>query len=221
MFTGLIETVGTIAAVQQKGDVWQLDISAPEIAAELHLGDSVSVSGACNTVVRYDAQGFSVEMMEETRNRTKLGRLKRGSHVNLERAMRFDSRLGGHLVAGHVDGTAQIVRIEAEQNTRKYFFAASPEILSGIVPKGSVAIDGISLTVIHVDESTFSAGIIPTTLTNTTLPELKTGDDVNIETDMIGKFVKSFLDARFSDKDGNAEVKNSLTWDKLVQYGWA
>ncbi len=221
MFTGLIETVGRVAAVLPKGDIWQLDISAPKIARELSIGDSVSVMGACNTVVRHDNSSFSVEMMEETRNRTKLGKLKSGSPVNLERAMRLDSRLDGHLVAGHIDGTASVLRIETEPNTRKYFFIASSELISGIVPKGSVAIDGVSLTVIDVTEDTFSVGIIPTTLADTTLSSLKAGDEVNIETDMIGKYITGFLETRFSAKNDTKEMKKSLTWDKLVEYGWS
>ncbi len=221
MFTGLIETIGTVIAVQPRGDVWQLDITAHNIAPELHLGDSVAISGACNTVVRFDTQSFSVEMMEETRKRTKLGSLRSGSHVNLERAMRLDSRLDGHLVAGHVDGLAEVINIEIKPETRKYFFSAAPEILCGIVPKGSIAIDGVSLTVIHVDEQSFSVGVIPTTLADTTITELKIGDPVNIETDLVGKYIMKFLEARFSGKDDAGGVKNSLTWDKLVQYGWA
>lgn len=220
MFTGLIETIGSVISVQPKGEVWQLDIFAPKIANELHLGDSVAISGACNTVVRFDERSFSVEMMEETRNRTKLGNLKNGTHVNIERAMRLDSRLDGHLVAGHVDGTAEVINIETGTETRKYYFKAPEEILSGIVSKGSVTIDGVSLTVIDADEKSFSVGVIPTTLSYTNISELKTGDLVNVETDMIGKYIMSFIKSRFCSKDGNEEMKNSLTWDKLVKYGW-
>lgn len=221
MFTGLIETVGKVISVLPRGDIWQLDISAPEIAGELRLGDSVAIMGACNTVVKHDSSSFSVEMMGETRKRTKLGKLQSGSSVNLERAMRVDSRLDGHLVAGHVDGTAAVLQIDIEPNTRKYFFSAAPGLISGIVPKGSVTIDGVSLTVIDVTEDTFSVGIIPTTLADTTLSSLKIGDEVNIETDMIGKYITGFLQRRFSAENETKEMKNSLTWDKLVEYGWS
>ena len=221
MFTGLIETVGAISAIHPKGDVWQIDIEAPKIAGELRTGDSVSISGACSTVIRFDSRSFSIEIMEETRKRTKLSTLKSGSRVNLERAMRLDSRLDGHIVSGHIDGLAEVQRIEVSPKTRKYFFRADPLILSGIVPKGSVAIDGISLTVIDVDADVFSVGIIPTTISDTTLAELKEGDAVNIETDMIGKYITKFLNARFSCAEDSEEMKNSLTWDKLVKYGWA
>ncbi|MEG1799858.1 MAG: riboflavin synthase, partial [Synergistaceae bacterium] len=177
MFTGLIETVGKIAAITPKGDVWQIDIHAPRIAHELQIGDSVSVMGACSTVVQRTNDSFSVEIMEETRLRTKLGRMKPFSAVNLERAMRLDSRLDGHLVAGHIDGIANLVQISAEAQTRKLRFTAPQAILSGIVPKGSVTIDGVSLTVIDSDCTGFSVGIIPTTLSETTLASIKLGDE--------------------------------------------
>ena len=135
--------------------------------------------------------------------------------------MRLDSRLDGHIVAGHIDGTASVSRIEIQPNTRKYFFTASSELISGIVPKGSVAIDGVSLTVIDANEENFSVGIIPTTLADTTLSSLKIGDEVNIETDMIGKYITKFLETRFSAKNDTKEMKKSLTWDKLVEYGWS
>ncbi len=221
MFTGLIETVGQITSVTPKGDVWQIDIHAPRISQELRVGDSVSVMGACSTVVRRTNEAFSVEIMEETRLRTKLGRMKPFSAVNLERAMRLDSRLDGHLVAGHIDGIANLAQITAEPQTRKYRFTAPQSILSGIVPKGSVTIDGVSLTVIDADDAGFSVGIIPTTLAETTLASVKLGDEVNIETDMIGKYVMKFMEARFAEENSSSEVKNSLSWDKLVEYGWS
>jgi riboflavin synthase len=220
MFTGLIETIGKVSAIHPRGDVWQLDIEAPKIAGELRIGDSVSISGACSTVVRSDNRSFSIEIMEETRNKTKLGDLKNGSRVNLERAMRLDSRLDGHIVSGHIDGLAKVDKIETYPETMKYFFNAGPDILSGIVHKGSVAIDGISLTVIDVTTDTFSVGIIPTTISETTLSELREGDAVNIETDILGKYITKFLNTRFSDADNGGEMKSSLTWDKLVKYGW-
>ena len=221
MFTGLIETVGKVTSISQHGDVWKINMSAPAIAHELRIGDSVAVMGACSTVMERSNDFFSVEIMEETRLRTKLGRLKPFASVNLERAMRLDSRLDGHLVAGHVDGTASLVRIVHEPNTRKYYFSASTDILSGIVPKGSVTIDGVSLTVIDADDEHFSVGLIPTTLAETTLGFLKAGDEVNIETDMVGKYIMKFMQAQFSDKDNTTEMKNSLTWDKLIKYGWS
>ena len=220
MFTGLIETIGTVAAVMPAGDVVELTIQAPAIASELRLGDSVALSGACNTVTFFDANSFKVQMMPETQARTKLGGLKVGSPVNLERAMRLDSRLDGHLVAGHVDGMANVSRIESLDKTEKIYFTAPEELLAGIVEKGSVTIDGVSLTVIDAERDFFSVGVIPTPLAETTLRELKAGDAVNIETDMIGKYIKKFMEAAFGEKNGSGKMKNPLTWDKLTEYGW-
>ena len=220
MFTGLIETIGTVVSIMPSGEVVELTVQAPAIASELRLGDSVSLSGACNTVTFFDANSFKVQMMPETQARTKLGRLKTGSPVKLERAMRLDSRLDGHLVAGHVDGMASVSKIESLDKTKKIYFSAPEEILGGIVEKGSVTIDGVSLTVIDAERDFFSVGVIPTTLAETTLKDLKAGDVVNIETDMIGKYIKKFMEAAFCEKNGGEKVKNSLTWDKLTEYGW-
>lgn len=220
MFTGLIETVGNVRDIAPAGEVIELTIDAPLIASELKLGDSVSVSGACNTVTRLGRDSFSVQMMPETLKRTKLGKLRVGSPVNLERAMRLDSRLDGHLVAGHVDGTANVSNIEVMAKTRKISFTASDEILAGIVEKGSVTIDGVSLTVIDAKPDYFSIGVIPTTLAATTIDLLRVGDVVNIETDMIGKYVRKFLESMNSEKKDDIGMKNTLTWAKLTEYGW-
>lgn len=220
MFTGLIETIGTIKDIKKRGDVTEMTVSAPAIAKELKNGDSVSVSGACSTVTSQDGGSFSIELMPETMARTKAGMMSRGGAVNLERAMRMDSRLDGHMVSGHVDGTAVLEKAEDSGSTRKLFFAAPKELLDGIVPKGSVTVDGISLTVIDAGGEQFSVGVIPTTIADTTIGKLKVGETVNIETDMMGKYIKKYLDARFSEKNNAEKVKNSLTWDKLTEYGW-
>ena len=220
MFTGLIETVGSIESITPLGDVTELTIYAPAVAPELRHGDSVAISGACQTVTFMDASSFRVQMMPETLARTKLGALRTGSRVNIERAMRLDTRIDGHLVAGHVDGVATVTKIEALKETRKIYFSAGGHILGGIVEKGSVTIDGVSLTVIDAEADFFSVGVIPTTLAETTLGSLRAGDTVNIETDMIGKYVKKFVDAALGEKKEDGKMKNSLTWDKLSEYGW-
>ncbi len=220
MFTGLIETVGTVVTITPLGDVTELSIYAPAIAPELRRGDSVAISGACQTVTFMDANSFKVQMMPEPRGRTKLGSLRSGARVNLERAMRLDTRIDGHLVAGHVDGLAEVLKIEALAETRKIYFSAGSHLLGGIVEKGSVTIDGVSLTVIDAEADYFSVGVIPTTLSDTTLGSLRAGDRVNIETDMIGKYVKKFVEAALGEKKAGGEMKNSLTWDKLSEYGW-
>mgnify|MGYP005803081493 FL=1 len=220
MFTGLIETVGTVVTITPLGDVTELSIYAPAIAPELRHGDSVAISGACQTVTFMDANSFKVQMMPETLARTKLGGLRTGARVNLERAMRLDTRVDGHLVAGHVDGVAAVSKIETLEDTRKIYFAADEHLLGGIVEKGSVTVDGVSLTVIDAAADFFSVGVIPTTLADTTLGSLRAGDKVNIETDMIGKYVKKFVEAALGEKKESGKMKNSLTWDKLSEYGW-
>lgn len=218
MFTGLIETTGIISNISQKGDVVQMEISAPLIAGELKPGDSVAVSGVCLTVVKNDGDRFVVEMMRETVSVTKFRDLKKGSKVNLERALRMDSRLDGHMVAGHVDGTAVVSEIDIYGRTRKYIFNAGKELIAEMIPKGSVAVDGVSLTLIDAWNISFSVGIIPTTLADTTIADLKKGDIVNIETDMVGKYVMKLLNANAEKNE--LDENNSLTWDKLAQYGW-
>lgn len=220
MFTGLIETVGTIKSMTPKGSLIKITITAPEISSQVKLGDSVAVSGACLTVVETDASSFSAEMMTETAQRTKFASLGRGDRVNLERAMRLDARLDGHLVSGHIDGTAVVSEIEKRRDDLKYYFTAAPSVSNGIVEKGSVAVDGVSLTVIDAENEFFSVGVIPTTLAETTISDLKEGSTVNIETDMIGKFVRKFLENSLSSDKEREKMKNSLSWDKLVEYGW-
>lgn len=220
MFTGLVECIGRVSAVAAAGDVRRIDIEAPLIAPELRRGDSVSVSGVCCTVVSCGGRGFAFEIMPETRGRTTLGDLISGAPVNLERAMRLGSRLDGHIVSGHIDGLGIVRSAERGADTAEYFFSAPPEILRGIVKKGSVAIDGVSLTVIDADCEFFSVGLIPATLAATTMSRLKAGDAVNIETDVIGKYVLRFLESKFSGEDAPREMRNSLTWDKLAEYGW-
>lgn len=217
MFTGLVETVGKINSVQAQKDIWLIDIEAPAIAQELKNGDSVAVSGACLTVVSYDSSSFCAEMMDETKMRTKLGELKGNDSVNLERAMRADGRLDGHIMTGHIDGVAKVEKIIETTKTRKMFFTAAADILSGIVSKGSVAIDGVSLTVIDADDVHFSVELIPTTLAETSLSGLKIGDSVNIETDVLGKYVTKYMESRF---DKNYAENESVTWEKLAENGW-
>ena len=194
MFTGLVETVGTVRALRRTGAVFCLSLEAPKIAPELALGQSVSVSGACLTVTACRGDGFDVEMMPETLSRTWFGeRLKPGMPVNLERAMRLGDRLDGHIVLGHVDGTAKLAELRGNDQTREALFSVPPEVTRGIVSKGSVALDGVSLTVIDAGEAAFSVGLIPTTLSSCTLGGLKVGMSVNLETDILGKYVERLM----------------------------
>ncbi len=218
MFTGLVEAVGRIKSVRRKSDIWLLDIQAAEIARELHKGDSVAVSGVCLTVTDFDTESFRAEMMEETHKRTKLGMLKSGDAVNLERAMSVNARFDGHIVTGHIDGQGKVSKIAAYENTKKFFFSANADIMSGIVSKGSIAIDGVSLTVIDVSDTEFSVELIPTTLAETSLSALMEGSVVNLETDILGKYVAKMLAKRF-DKTEDKKT-GSISWQKLADNGW-
>ena len=209
MFTGLIETIGTIRSFSRKGTYYTLTVEAG-ISGELFIGQSVSVSGACLTVTRNDSHTFDVEMMQETFSRTWFGRgLRPGTRVNLERAMRLTDRLDGHLVLGHVDGVATLKEIRGTDTKEAVFVPENRELLRGIVEKGSVAVDGISLTVIDAGSESFSVGIIPATLSATTLGGLRAGGIINLETDILGKYVARL--AGFQ-----AEAKGSEYWASLL-----
>ena len=198
MFTGLVEAVGAVRAHRRVEEVSLLSIECPALAPELVLGQSVAVSGACLSVVALHGDVFDVEMMPETAERTWFADLRPGTLVNLERAMALGDRLDGHLVLGHVDGTAVLKRLSGTGRTRVACFGAGPPLLRGIVPKGSVAIDGVSLTVIGVSASDFSVGLIPTTLESCTLGRMAVGTVVNLETDILGKYVERLLGSRGS-----------------------
>ena len=209
MFTGLIETIGTIRSFSRKGTYYTLTVEAG-ISGELFIGQSVSVSGACLTVTRNDSHTFDVEMMQETFSRTWFGRgLRPGTRVNLERAMKLTDRLDGHLVLGHVDGVATLKEIRGTDTKEAVFVPENRELLRGIVEKGSVAVDGISLTVIDAGNESFSVGIIPATLEATTLGGVKAGGIINLETDILGKYVARLTGFK-------AEAKGSEYWASLL-----
>ncbi|MBQ3345648.1 MAG: riboflavin synthase [Synergistaceae bacterium] len=209
MFTGLIETIGTIKSFSRKGTYYTLTVEAG-ISGELFIGQSVSVSGACLTVTRNDSHTFDVEMMKETFSRTWFGRgLRPGTRVNLERAMRLTDRLDGHLVLGHVDGVATLKEIRGTDTKEAVFVPENRELLRGIVEKGSVAVDGISLTVIDAGSESFSVGIIPATLEATTLGGVRAGGLINLETDILGKYVARLTGFK-------SEAKGSEYWASLL-----
>ncbi|MDE6908978.1 MAG: riboflavin synthase [Lachnospiraceae bacterium] len=193
MFTGIIEEIGEILAVQRNADSMILTIKAEKILDDIQVGDSVATNGVCLTVVGIAGSSFQADVMHETMRRSALGKLKIGSRVNLERAMRADARFGGHMVSGHIDGTGSITDIRKDDNAVWYTIAAQPHILHYIIEKGSIAIDGISLTVAAVSKEDFSVSIIPHTLQQTTLARRRTGDLVNLENDMVGKYIEKFL----------------------------
>ena len=196
MFTGLIEEVGTLRAVRRGAHSAVLSIGAETVLSGLKTGDSVAVNGVCLTVTAQDSGGFTADVMHETLDRSSLGVLTPGSHVNLERAMSADGRFGGHIVSGHIDGTGTITALRKDDNAVWYTVQAAPSLLRYIVEKGSITIDGISLTVASVEPDRFSVSIIPHTAAVTILGQKRAGDIVNLETDIIGKYVEKLLQPR-------------------------
>ncbi len=193
MFTGIIEELGTVAGIRKDSKSAILTIRANKILSDIHLGDSIAVNGVCLTVVSFESGQFSADVMHETLNRSSLGALKPGSHVNLERAMAADGRFGGHIVAGHVDGTGTIKEIKNDGIAFWYTIQTEEKVMRYVIEKGSIAIDGISLTVADTARNTFKVSIIPHTMAETVLSEKKVGDIVNLENDCIGKYVEHLL----------------------------
>jgi riboflavin synthase len=194
MFTGLVETLGTVQSLTAVGAGRQLTVAAPALAGQLALGESVAVNGCCLTVVQRDAASCRFEVGTETLLRTNLGALGVPDRVNLERALRLGDRVGGHLVQGHVDGVGRIARKDRSGEWVIMGFMCPPELTTQMIPKGSVAVDGISLTVVDVTRDGFTVMLIPHTLANTTLGFKQLGDAVNLETDQLAKYVKKYLD---------------------------
>ena len=189
MFTGIIEEVGKIKNIQD-GTNYKLTIAASKILEDIHLGDSIAVNGICLTAIKWDNDSFTVDVM---------------SFVNLERALAANGRFGGHIVSGHIDGTGEIINIRRDANAVWYKIKTSEKIMEFIIEKGSIAIDGISLTVAKVDRSAFYVSVIPHTLENTILLSKKPGDIVNLENDIVGKYIKSF-----TDKNSNSPLCESF-----------
>ena len=213
MFTGLIETICTVKSVRRSADSMVLTIDLGVLAGKSKTGDSIAINGACLTITKLQGSLASFDVSAETLAKSTLGKLKSSSEVNIERSLKASDRFGGHFVLGHVDETATIEAIEKSGEFANIKFAAKAELLEAIVVKGSVAVDGISLTITAVDIKSFSVSIIPETLKRTTLGKAKIGDFVNIETDIIVKTIKRQLDEILPKKQG-------LTAEKLRQLGY-
>ena len=216
MFTGIIEEIGMIRSIRKSGHAMKLEIAAKKIIEDMHIGDSISVNGVCLTVTTFTKESFHLDVMPETFQSTSLVELKQGSKVNLERAMAANGRFGGHFVSGHVDGTGMIKRIWQADNAQYYEIETTKERLKYIIHKGSVAIDGTSLTVFEINDQSFVISLIPHTLSETILSEKKMGDVVNIECDMLGKYMEHFLHFR----DTNHSRKTMITNEMLKENGF-
>lgn len=208
MFTGLIETLGTIQRIEPDGPGKRLTLTAPTFTEELRIGDSVAINGACLTVTAQDKKTFAFQAGPETLRLTNLGELKGGDEVNLERALRLGDRLGGHLVQGHVDGVGRVAERIRQNEWELVWFACPAELAAQMVRKGSVAVDGVSLTLVDVAAERFSVALIPHTLSQTTLGFKQPGATVNLETDLLAKYVWKCLHA------------GGISWDTIRQAGF-
>ena len=215
MFTGIIEETGKVINIQKSSESCRIQISASKVLENTNIGDSIAVNGVCLTVTDMTKSSFSADVMAETVRRTSLAELKSGGRVNLERAMSAEGRFGGHIVSGHIDGTGIISDFKKEDNAVWITISADSSILKYIVEKGSVAIDGVSLTVAEITDKFFRVSIIPHTQSETTLISKKIGSKVNLECDIIGKYVEKLL--FYGDK---SDKKNGMTMDFLYENGF-
>lgn len=221
MFTGIVEEKGKVRYIQLTGESGVLAIKAKKVLEGTKIGDSIAVNGVCLTVTSLQPDGFTADVMAETLRRSSLGDCKSGSSVNLERAMAADGRFGGHIVSGHIDGTGIIRSMTREENAIWVSIKTPPQILRLIVEKGSICIDGISLTVAMVDEEGFQVSVIPHTGEETILLEKVPGDSVNLENDVIGKYVERLLGFRKSEeKSKEAQKSSNITMEFLEEYGF-
>ena len=216
MFTGIIEELGTVERVTRGRVSAVLAIRAEAILSDLKIGDSVAVNGVCLTATSLTGHGFTADVMHETLDRSSLAGLGPGSPVNLERAMAADGRFGGHIVAGHVDGVGTIAAIEQDDNAIWFTITAPEQVLRYVVEKGSIAIDGISLTVARVETDRFAVSVIPHTAAVTLLGLRRTGDRVNLESDLVGKYVERLLRTTPEEK----QQESKLTMEFLSQHGF-
>jgi len=216
VFTGIVEELGIVRIVRLLPESGQLTVEGRIVLSGTQIGDSIAINGVCLTVIRQSEREFTVDVMAETLAKTNLVELKSGSRVNLERALQLQTRLGGHLVSGHIDGVGTIRRITSWGIAQVYEISAPPTILSYILPKGSIAIDGISLTVIDVESEYFTVSLIPHTFEQTTLGLKEIGASVNLETDLIGKYVARFMGLNTT----SSKNKQDLSLGFLAEHGF-
>ena len=218
MFTGIVEETGEVKSIVHGSKSAVLTIKGSVVTKDSKVGDSIAVNGVCLTATSITGDIFTADVMAETMRRSSLGELKQGSKVNLERAMLCNGRFGGHIVSGHIDGTGTVRNMEKEDNAVWVTIAATPDILKYIVEKGSIAIDGISLTVAYVDDEVFKVSIIPHTANETTLLTKNKGDKVNLENDIVGKYVEKLMN--YNKQDTNIKPKSDIDIDMLSKYGF-
>ncbi|TRL98000.1 riboflavin synthase [Staphylococcus hominis] len=210
MFTGIVEEIGTVKSIRTQQSVRTLDISCQKIIEDMHIGDSISVNGACLTVIDFKQNQFSVQVIKGTENKTYLANIKENDEVNLERAMSGSGRFGGHFVLGHVDAKGTIINIRETPNSRIVSIKVSNSVIKQMVKQGSITVDGVSLTVFDLHQHSFDIHLIPETRRSTILSNKKMGDEVHLETDVLFKYVESIV----------GKNKSDLSVDKLKAYGF-
>lgn len=220
MFTGLIQAIGVLQRIDRQGADARLVIRSLGPLADLELGESIAVDGACLTVAAFQGNLFTADVSVETLDRTTLGRKAAGNRLNLERALRLGDRLGGHLVSGHVDGTGTLTDKARDGRSWRLFFKVPAGLARYIVAKGSIAINGISLTVNSCDADRFDVNIVPHTAEQTTIRELQIGDQVNLETDIIGKYVERLLGGRQQNTSEKSAVEGGINLGFLQKHGF-
>ncbi|WP_350454036.1 riboflavin synthase [Slackia heliotrinireducens] len=223
MFTGIVEEMGTVRRVLPGARAGKITIGASKVLGGTQIGDSIAVNGVCLTVVEMGADSFVADVMPETLSKSGLGQLKTGDKVNLQRAMAADGRFGGHIVSGHIDGTGRIAEMRPDQNAVRVRISAPAGILALIVEKGSIAIDGISLTVASVSATDFQVSLIPHTGEETTLLKKRAGDIVNLENDVVGKYVQKLLGSALGKPAEQAPLQKAssgMTVEFLQKYGF-
>lgn len=217
MFTGIVEEIGKILSIKNGSDFLDIEIEGDKVLDSISLGDSIAVNGVCLTVTKFDKKNFTVDVMAETMRKSNLKFLKKNSLVNLERALTLNKPLGGHMVSGHIDGVGKIIDVKKEGIATIIYISSSKDILSYIVKKGSVALNGVSLTVVDVTEKYFFVSLIPHTKKETTLIYNKKGDEINIECDVIGKYIFKFLNSK---ENKDKEIKTNIDENFLNRYGF-
>lgn len=210
MFTGIVEEIGTVKSIRTQQSVRTLDISCQKILEDMHIGDSISVNGACLTVIDFKQNQFSVQVIKGTENKTYLANIKENDEVNLERAMSGSGRFGGHFVLGHVDAKGTIINIRETPNSRIVSIKAPDSVIKQMVKQGSITVDGVSLTIFDLHQHSFDIHLIPETRRSTILSNKKMGDEVHLETDVLFKYVESIV----------GKNKSDLSVDKLKAYGF-
>ncbi len=217
MFTGIIEEIGLIKSVNKSANGADITISCNKILEDIQIGDSIAVDGACQTVVSFDSSGFKVEASPETLSLTTLRDFNSGQYVNLERALIANGRFGGHIVSGHIDATGTFIKKQKQGISYLHYFQAPQIVLNYVIYKGSICINGISLTIASLQNDTFSIAVIPQTIKDTNLQYLKPGDKVNLESDVFAKYVEKFM---LNYKNNDNPQKDNITLDYLAEHGF-